>query len=367
MAHLPPPLPAALAPAPRALGAAIAMGSAVAVACAVIVGLIGGVTNRQFGYGAVLLGVFTGQAVRRVRRDTHAAVAAALISLAGSALASLIGITTRLVRAAHIPLSVVLAHVSAVISIVPRAIGPFGFVCWALAAYAGWADVGRPPAGGGRRPARLDWARSAIPAGQIELIAGDPAAAERHLREGYEALRAMGERGLLSTITGRLAEAVYLQGRLDEAQQLTEEAQALAVNDDIDAQARWRATRAKLLAQRGQFPEARRLAAEAMAWPRKRLTRRSKPKCSWRRRRYHSLPEHPARPRKACGQHCRSMKTGTRHLSPSKPTPPSLDSLPNPAPTGLNALAASTPRQLPGTPEQRPRRVKQRNHGHSPS
>jgi predicted ATPase len=116
-----------------------------------------------------------------------------------------------------------------------------------------------------RLGARLDWARSAIPAGQIELIARDLVAAERHLREGYEALRAMGERGLLSTITGMLAEAVYLQGRLDEAQRLTEEAQALAVNDDIDAQARWRATRAKLLARRGQFPEARRLAAEAMA------------------------------------------------------------------------------------------------------
>ena len=150
MAHLPPPLPAALAPAPRALGAAIAVGSAVAVACAVILGLIGGMTNHQFAYGAILLGVFVGQAVRRIRRDTQAAVAAALISLAGSAVASLIGLTMRLVRAVHIPLSVVLAHISTVISILPRAIGVFGFLCWALAAYAGWADVGRQPAGGAR-------------------------------------------------------------------------------------------------------------------------------------------------------------------------------------------------------------------------
>jgi predicted membrane protein len=86
MAHIPPPLPAAPASAPRALGAAIAVGSAVAIACAVILGVIGGVTGRQFAYGAVLLGVFVGQAVRRVRRDTHAAVAAALISLADGAL-----------------------------------------------------------------------------------------------------------------------------------------------------------------------------------------------------------------------------------------------------------------------------------------
>jgi len=101
------------------------------------------VTNHQFAYGAILLGVFTGQAVRRIRRDTEAAIAAALISLAGSALASLTGLTMRLVRAAHVPLSVVLAHISTVISILPQAIGAFGFLCWALAAYAGWADVGR--------------------------------------------------------------------------------------------------------------------------------------------------------------------------------------------------------------------------------
>jgi len=76
MAYIPPPLPAVPAPAPRGLGLAIAVGSAVAIACAVILGLIGGLANRQFAYGAVLLGVFVGQAVRRIRRDTQAAIAA---------------------------------------------------------------------------------------------------------------------------------------------------------------------------------------------------------------------------------------------------------------------------------------------------
>ena len=90
--------------------------------------------------------------------------------------------------------------------------------------------------------------------GLIELAADDPAAAERALREGYEVLRVMGERGYLSTIAGILAEAVYRQGRLDEAQRLTEEAQALAAADDFDAQSRWRATRAKVLARSGQSP-----------------------------------------------------------------------------------------------------------------
>jgi hypothetical protein len=143
MAYIPPPQPYASSPASRGLGLAIAVGSAVAVACAFALGLIGGLTNTQFAYGAILLGVFTGQAIRRVRRDTQAAVAAGLISLAGSALASLIAVTMRLVKAVHIPLSTVLAHMPAVSSILPHIIGWFGFLCWALSTFTGWASVGR--------------------------------------------------------------------------------------------------------------------------------------------------------------------------------------------------------------------------------
>jgi tetratricopeptide (TPR) repeat protein len=102
-------------------------------------------------------------------------------------------------------------------------------------------------------------------AGQIELIAGDLAAAERHTRDGYETLRTMGEGGYLSTVTGMLAETVYAQGRLGEAEQLAEEARALAGADDIDIQVRWRATQAKLHARRGEFDAARRLVEEAEA------------------------------------------------------------------------------------------------------
>jgi class 3 adenylate cyclase/tetratricopeptide (TPR) repeat protein len=117
----------------------------------------------------------------------------------------------------------------------------------------------------GRPAAKITWARSALRAGYIELIAGDPAAAEHHLREAYETLRAIGERGYLSSVAGTLAEALYAQGRLDEAQQLAEEAQAAAPPGDIDAQARWRAARAKVLARSGQFPAARTLLDEAAA------------------------------------------------------------------------------------------------------
>ena len=55
------------------------------------------------------------------------------------------------------------------------------------------------------------------------------------------------------------------RGGFGEAQRLTEEAEALAAAGDLDAQARWRATRAKVLARRGQFAAARQLAGEAEA------------------------------------------------------------------------------------------------------
>ena len=113
--------------------------------------------------------------------------------------------------------------------------------------------------------ARFELAEVAMMAGQIELIASDPVAAERHLREVYEALRAMGERGYLCTVAGMLAGALYAQGRLDEAQRMTEEAEAAAAPGDLDAQARWLATRVKLLARRGQFSVARQLADQAQA------------------------------------------------------------------------------------------------------
>ncbi|MBV8431087.1 MAG: hypothetical protein JO244_07995, partial [Solirubrobacterales bacterium] len=89
--------------------------------------------------------------------------------------------------------------------------------------------------------------------------------AEHRQREAYETLRAKGARGLLSTVAGMLAETLYAQGRLDEAQQMTEEARAVTAPDDIDAQARWRAARAKVLARGGQVPAARTLLDEAEA------------------------------------------------------------------------------------------------------
>jgi hypothetical protein len=70
-------------------------------------------------------------------------------------------------------------------------------------------------------------------AGRTELIAGDHAAAEQHLRQGYEALRATGERGQRASLATWPAEAVYAQGRFGEALRLAEEAVTLIPDRQI--------------------------------------------------------------------------------------------------------------------------------------
>jgi predicted ATPase/class 3 adenylate cyclase len=98
----------------------------------------------------------------------------------------------------------------------------------------------------------------------IELLAGDPAAAEAELRRDYDVLTEMGEKYLSSTIAALLAQAVYAQGDGDRAIELTEAAEASAADDDPQSQAIWRSVRAKLLAEAGDATEARRLSAEAV-------------------------------------------------------------------------------------------------------
>jgi ATP/maltotriose-dependent transcriptional regulator MalT len=101
-------------------------------------------------------------------------------------------------------------------------------------------------------------------AGWVELLAGDPAAAERELRWGYDKLREIGELSWLSTVAGILAEAVYLQGRYDEAEELTRVSEETAGTEDVYSQVLWRSVRAKRLARRGETDEADRLAQEAV-------------------------------------------------------------------------------------------------------
>jgi hypothetical protein len=141
----------------------------------------------------------------------------------------------------------------------------------------------------------------------------------------------MGERAYLSSATARLAEAVYRQGRLDEAQRLTEEAEAAAPGDDFDAQARWRATRAKVLARCGQFPAARQLAEEAMALVSDTSYAALLAETLMAKAEVIGSPGRATKPRPASARHCGSTRNDTRCPSPSGPRPPSPASSASPA------------------------------------
>ena len=116
---------------------------------------------------------------------------------------------------------------------------------------------------------RLGWRydaalTSATASGAVELIAGDARAAEAELRRDYDTLSAMGERNYISTTAAFLAEALYRQGRDDEALELTEQSERIAAADDVATQYLWRSVRAKLVARGGDFVLAESLAREAI-------------------------------------------------------------------------------------------------------
>jgi class 3 adenylate cyclase/tetratricopeptide (TPR) repeat protein len=101
--------------------------------------------------------------------------------------------------------------------------------------------------------------------GSAELLAGNPDAAERELRAGWETLRTIGEVTLLSSVAAMLAEAIYAQERFEEADRFTQVSEESAGPEDVYSHALWRSVRAKVLARRGDLPEALLLAREAVA------------------------------------------------------------------------------------------------------
>jgi len=111
--------------------------------------------------------------------------------------------------------------------------------------------------------AKFALAESGISAGWMELTNANPVAAESYLREAYVALRAMGERRYFVFIGTMLAEALYAQGRFDEAQRMTDEALAADVPDSGIWATSMMSLRAKVLARGGQLTAAMNLVAEA--------------------------------------------------------------------------------------------------------
>jgi class 3 adenylate cyclase/ATP/maltotriose-dependent transcriptional regulator MalT len=99
----------------------------------------------------------------------------------------------------------------------------------------------------------------------VSLLAGDPTQAEVSARKGYRWLDESGENALRADTVVILARALFAQGRLDEALELTREAEAEADPHDFSPQFGWRAVRAEILARRGAVDEARRLSDAALA------------------------------------------------------------------------------------------------------
>jgi DNA-binding SARP family transcriptional activator/class 3 adenylate cyclase len=100
--------------------------------------------------------------------------------------------------------------------------------------------------------------------GYIELLAGDPVAAERDMRAAAQAFREIGEGWFLSTTNVDLPRAVYEQGRYDDALALLG-----AIDETPGPDCEWRIKRtgipARLLARQGRFEEADELAREGVA------------------------------------------------------------------------------------------------------
>jgi ATP/maltotriose-dependent transcriptional regulator MalT len=107
-------------------------------------------------------------------------------------------------------------------------------------------------------------ALTSLDSGWVEMLAGEPAAAERELRADFDTLQGMGERNYISTTAAYLSEAVYRQGRYDEAEALTRYSEEVAAPDDLSTQFMWRGVRGKVLARRGEADEAEGLAREAL-------------------------------------------------------------------------------------------------------
>jgi class 3 adenylate cyclase/tetratricopeptide (TPR) repeat protein len=95
---------------------------------------------------------------------------------------------------------------------------------------------------------------------EVEIWAGDPAAAAEFGAEGCRLLDGLGEDSLLSGAAGLLGQAFVLLDRLEEADAWANRAAELGASDDALTQMLWRQVRSRVLARRGDA-----VAAEAMA------------------------------------------------------------------------------------------------------
>ncbi|OBH49958.1 hypothetical protein A5686_14895 [Mycobacterium sp. E2479] len=101
-------------------------------------------------------------------------------------------------------------------------------------------------------------------AGIVELVVGDPAAAEPHLRQAYNGFRRMGLDADTAETAALLGRACLALDRGDEADELCTESERLA-GHALKASIAWRTLRARLLSRSNDHDEARRVAEAAVS------------------------------------------------------------------------------------------------------
>ena len=109
----------------------------------------------------------------------------------------------------------------------------------------------------------LTQAADCITQALIEVIDDDLDTAESLLRSGYRQLEEMGGTRPRASVAAMLARVVYLRGRSDEAEELTQLCERIAPPDQLDVQIKWRSVRGVTLA-RSEPEKAEGLAKEAV-------------------------------------------------------------------------------------------------------
>ena len=107
--------------------------------------------------------------------------------------------------------------------------------------------------------------RYASVAAEIEVLAGNEAAAEELLRPACELLSSLGESAHLATRAAELAQVLIALSKWDQADRWARVAKEHSTPGDVGSQFSWRSALAQVLAARGSFPEAEELASQAVA------------------------------------------------------------------------------------------------------
>ena len=153
--------------------------------------------------------------------------------------------------------------------------------------------------------------------GDLESEAGDRDRGGAGLPAQLRDPRRDGHEGYKSTAAAELAHALCGLGRFDEAERYAAIARSVAAEDDLASQVYGRSAQAMVLAARGGFDEAERLAREAVQMFEDAECPEVKASCGWTWRRSCGWPGGPRRPSRPHAR--RSRSSSARATDPRRP------------------------------------------------